>query len=132
MEGKIVKFRGRLRGSGTNETGGEVHGSAEVPGMSRVNPEVVAQILTIRGNLILSDPLEATERSVATADLASVVRWLRFVQSWKVEKYPSFYVRVLNRLEELRPDLFEKLRTEAEVSAVRKLTREQVEKNDKR
>lgn len=132
MEGKIVKFRGRLRGSGTNETGEGVHGSAEVPGMSRVNPEVVVKILTIRRNLVLSAPLGETERSVATADLGSVLRWLEFANSEKVLKHPSFYVRVLNRLEELRSDLFEKLCTEAEVSAVRKLTREQVEKNDKR
>lgn len=127
MEEKIVKFRGRLGGSGTNETGEVIHGSAEVLGMSRVNPEVVVQILTIRGNLILSAPLGETERSVATADLGSVLRWLEFANSEKVLKHPSFYVRVLDKLMELRPDLFGELYGMAKVSAARELVKRQVE-----
>lgn len=127
MDGKIVKFRGRLRGSGTNETGEGIHGSAEVPGISRVNPEVVVRILAIRGNLVLSASLGETERSVATADLGSVLRWLEFANSEKVLKHPSFYVRVLNKLIELRPDLFGELYGMAKVSAARKLVKRQVE-----
>jgi len=129
MEGKIVKFRGRLTGSGTSERGGEAHGSAEVPGISCIKPEVIAQILAIRENLVLTDPPVGayTERSVATVDLEGVLRWLEFANSGKVLKHPSFYVRVLNRLMELRPDLFGELYGRIKVGAVQELVRERVE-----
>ena len=126
MEDGIVNFGDYRKASGIGEGGGETRGLAEVPEVSRIDPKVVTQILTIRENLILSDPLGPTEQSVATANLASVIRWLEFANSGKVLKYSSFYVRVLNRLKELRPDLFEKLYNRAEVDAVRKSTQERV------
>jgi len=129
MEGKVVKFRGRLTCSGTGERGEGPHGFAEVPEISRINPGVVAQILAIRENLVLTDPPVGayTEQSVAMVDLESVLRWLEFADSGKVLKYPSFYVRVLNRLMELRPDLFGELYGRIKVGAVQESVREQIE-----
>lgn len=129
MEDGTVNFGGHRKGSGPGDGERETREFDGVWKVSSVDPAIIAQILAIRENLILSDPLGATEQSVATVDLASVVRWLGFAQPWKVEKHPSFYVRVLNRLEELRPDLFDKLCAEADVGAVQKSTRGRVEEN---
>jgi hypothetical protein len=97
-------------GSDNGSSGGNGGGKTDVdPYVSmwlpRVDPDVVAQIFAVRKNLILSDPTTSTERAVATECLSRVLQLLSFANAEKVQRRPSFYVRLLNRLMELKPDL---------------------------
>lgn len=88
--------------SGCSEAEGDPYVDMWLP---KINPDVIAQIFVVRRNLILNDPVTPTERAVATDGLSRVLQLLSFADAQKIERSPSFYVRLLNRLIELRPDL---------------------------
>lgn len=96
-------------GGGSNDDEGGSKGIDSDPyvdmWLPKISPDVIAQIFVVRRNLILSDPVTPTEIAIATDGLSRVLQLLSFADVRKIERRPSFYVRLLNRLMELRPDL---------------------------